>query len=314
LVAEVKANLPVLHDYEPNIEEINPIATALKRFGAAVSHINHPAFVDEAVQNLKEQLEQLWQFICSRNETFGEQICESKTEYNDIVKFTREGPLAIKGLLSRLRVTRKRCEVESRTVSFRKRGGEPVYSEWHSTGVPVTHFEESSLEGIGQLPRLEARLLKRNPSLWEAVLSLGTRLYVERCCMLRDGHFLWWEPGKENEPGEGGCINLFLQSAVVETESGLIDEDGEEVEREPSGCTYFEIKPAEGDGWEDDSSFTRGKFRTFMLKSIHSDDSLGEWITGLRQHIEFCRKVREQLGRKRLEDELGVRKYRRREV
>lgn len=295
LLAEVKNALPELTDYDAMLESKDPRPTALKRFDDAVSHVRQPIFVQEARVKLTESLDLQWETLCARNTAYGEQVREVRLETQEIFQVSQRHPAAHRGILKALTVTHNIMKVEQRSVVERKRGGEPEGSTWEDTGQTIVRLAETSLENWGRLPVLKCRLWKRNPNVWQQIISLGRRAFVSRQCLLIDGHFMWWEPGKENIEGEGGCINLFVHEAEV-----LVD---------PFRSSCFVIRPANVHGWHDPESFTGGSRREFMFNCDGADIDVQCWLAGFQEHVAFGARVREQLGREHLRDAMGVRKY-----
>ena len=107
-----------------------------------------------------------------------------------------------------------------------------------------------------------------------------------RICVVKDGHFLWYdeEATLSNGPAKG-CINFLLHKASIQKDTRS---------RNPNG---FIISPAEPQGWQNPSSFTGNAFRSFSF-SVPNDSeiSLAEWIEAIAENIRFANLAAEQLG------------------
>lgn len=196
-------------------------------------------------------------------------------------------------MLSKVSVTRQTMKIESRAKIFKKRGGDPQVMAWSDTGTQASRMIESSFERIAQLPVLRGRLQKKSPNMVKRIVTLGlANQHQERACVLKDAHFIWWEPDKMQKEASG-CINFILHKAVVV-----------EVAERP---TCFEIKPS-ADIWHDSKAFTGGAQRTFTFDAEKSEVTAREWIAAINKHIAFANEAMEQIGEQRALAEIGAAK------
>merc|ERR1711924_313937 len=225
IVSEAELGIPRLTDHEPDIERRDPREAARRRFDDEVAHIAQTAIVDEVRNGMIDRLDALWDEVLRANGAFGEQVREMVMEMREVdIEKSRES-IGVRGLLKRVTITRATLGVETRAVVSRKRGGPPECSPWVSTGTTVTRVEESAFESLSSLPELRGRLNKCSPSMIRAVFAVFNAGKQERVCILKDGHFLWWEPGCfDGNQEANGCINFLAHRAEV-----LADESCESV-------------------------------------------------------------------------------------
>lgn len=293
LIRDAELRLPKLEDYDPDLAKKDCRADVMKDYDSKVGHIVYHALVDEGRKHLSSKLNDDWSRLVQLNDSYGDQVKEMVTETREVAVKTSAGHLGGRGLLSKVVVTRQTMRVDSRAKIFKKRGGEPQIMEWNDTGTQASRMVESAFEFVAQLPVLRGRLWKRSPSLVKKILTFGlANPDQERACVLKDAHFIWWEPDNMHKEANG-CINFILHRAVVEEMPG-----------QPS---VFVIKPSES-VWHDSMAFTGGAQRQFIFDAEKSEVSAKEWIAAINKHIEFANKAMEQIGEQRALVEIGSQK------
>lgn len=293
ILADAQEQFPMVVDWDAELELKNPTQAALALFDDKTNYISQRFLVDEARNSLLEKLTAAWEAVHRTNEAFGEQIKSMSQESRELIMDESQGPVGKRGLLSKVYVTRQTMKVESRSCVLKKRGGPPTYTEWEDMG-SVVRLKESAFDKINSLPVLRGRLLKASPNPFRTMMSIVMNNEQDRACVLKDGHFLWWEP-KDMTSTEGsaasGCINFFVHRAAVAA---------------ASGTQSFCIKPADRRGWGDTSCFTGGEHREFVFDCQKSEITCSEWVASIRKHIEFANAAFSQLGEERVLNEVGV--------
>lgn len=284
---------PRLEDYVENLDSLDPRKEVLKNYENTVSYIGDKKLISQAVLFLQEKLDSAWETVTLRNKAYGEEVKSMDTETREVAAESNLGPIGGKGLLRKVVVTMQNMRVESRAVIHRKKGGEPERGVWTDTGTLTTRILEAAFEKYGTLPVLRGRLLKRSPNVLRKVLKLAGYHEQDRCCILKDGHFLWWEPDKFNSRGEAaGCINFLMHRA--------------ECNPHPDAQGIFVIKPALDQGWSDTSSFSGGEHRQFLFDASDQEITCDEWVMAIQQHIEFANEAHEQLGEEKILSQVGI--------
>jgi len=296
LAANSEALMPQLTDWEDDLESKDPTKSALLDFDNIVGYISQKALIGEARGLLEEKLSAAWEQVVRCNDVYGDQVKgEIQTETQEIPADSNRGPIGGRGVLRNVNVTMQKMRVESRAVIHRKRGGTPECGAWTDSGSFTTRILESAFESYGKLPIIHGRLSKQSPNMFRKVMLVAGIRAQERACILRDAHFCWWEPGQMAAKAEAsGCINFLVHRAVVSVD---ITYPG-----------YFCIKPADKEGWSDQSSFTGGKFRDFWFDANNCEIGVDEWMNGIQQHIKFADLAYEQLGGEKVMLEVGVKK------
>eukprot|EP00927_Polykrikos_kofoidii_P055341 TRINITY_DN49609_c0_g1_i1.p1 TRINITY_DN49609_c0_g1~~TRINITY_DN49609_c0_g1_i1.p1 ORF type:complete len:676 (-),score=112.91 TRINITY_DN49609_c0_g1_i1:105-1985(-) len=330
-------HLPHLEDYNPQLSSKDGRQKVLELFDIQAQQvIGHDPLVQEARSSLQEKLDARWEEITALNETLGDAVVESTMESREsTVRVSDYAALGGTSLIKDIPVRTKTVRTEMRSV-IRRRRGHTEHSEWGYTGDEFTKYVETSLVGFEKLPQHEEHLRKENPNIAAKVMHMGKWAYHERLCLLRDGHFLWFdvdEAGVGDADADRGCLNMLLHHAEIVAH-----------ERSP---TTFTIKPASKDGWEEPRDFTGGAKRVFTFECPTKSDEgneatqvdrdnlvsrivgqfcgvsagarrLGEglepaaavkrrdeWVAALRLHAKFGAAVRDELGRERLLEIFG---------
>lgn len=294
LSEEARCHLPRLTVHNTNLEEQNPHTSVLQRFAEQTAHIAHKALVDEARAALSEKLKTMWQEVSLTNVALGEKTREHSTETREVPLERTKAVIGGRGLLKGVTVVKITMKVESRSV-LHKMNGSMEFSQWTETIGKVTRYHESAFESLSQLPVLKAIFTKKSPNRMRALIA---RRHQERECVLKDGHFLWWETDSgstETKRGEAkGCINFLVHHAKVEAD--------------PSSASVFLIKPADPEGWSQTTSFTGDEQRTFYfdIQGTEAETPRDEWVEAIQKHIEFGRLVVEQLGAEKVSRQVKV--------
>jgi len=265
----------------------------LKEFDDSVSHISQKALIADARLILMEKLDAAWDQVVLCNEKFGNQVKgDILTEIREVLQESNMGPIGGNGLLRSVNVTMQKMRVESRAKVHRRRGGPPEIGPWIDTHSTTTRILESAFESFSTLPIFRGRLQKTSPNVLRQVFTVFSAGSQERACLLKDGHFLWWEPDKMAESEAAGCINFFIHRATVSTN--------------PNFKGFFCIKPAEPQGWASGTSFSGGAQREFWFDASECEVTSKEWVEGIQRHIQFAKLVREQLGEEKVMAEVGI--------
>jgi len=293
LCAEAEAALPRLDDYEPQLDSMDPRPQALRQFDELTSHVAHKGLLSEARAAVEQRLNRVWEALVRQNDTYGDQALEMWTETREIALGATTEPLGGNGLLRHLVITTRTVRIESRAVIKRKRGGEPEAGEWAELGGPNTRILESAFEQLRILPVLRGRLRKRSPNLLRQIITVIKQVNLqERECVLKDGHFLWWDLDRnQDDEGAKGCLNFLLHRAEVVR---VLDEPH-----------TFIIRPAEAHGWTNTSCFSGGEMREFVFDAETCEVSMDRWVGALEQHIEFGNLAHKQVGEERLLQQVG---------
>ncbi|CAE7363627.1 rha-1 [Symbiodinium natans] len=281
-----QSQLPELSDYDPALEERNPIEATLRRFDEACSHLSTATSVEalkvEARQLLSSKLWDVWRWLEAKNEVLGNEIRDSVQETREVEISSAKSLVGGAGLLSEVVVTKQLFREEGRTVLYRKKGGHPECLPWKSLGTTVTRTKEFAFDSLPALPKLRGSLLKTSPNTLRAMLRLLRVDQQPRLCVLQDGHFMWFEDAsKAAQAGDQakGCINFLVHRAQIRQHSD----------------TAFVIFPAEPHGWREPSSFTGDSQRSFSFDAcdVHT---CTQWIEAVAEHIRFGNLAAEQLG------------------
>jgi len=293
LIRDAELRLPKLDDYDPDLAKKDCRGEVIREYDAKVGHIVYHSLVDEGRTHLSTKLNDDWDRLVEFNEAFGDQVKEMITETREVAVKTSSGQVGGRGLLSKVSVTRQTMKIESRAKIYKKKGGEPQIMAWNDTGTQASRMVESAFESVALLPVLRGRLWKRSPNVVKKILTLGfLNPHQERACVLKDAHFIWWEPDKMQKEASG-CINFILHKAVVEEMPGFPN--------------VFEIKPS-ASIWHDSKAFSGGAQRTFTFDAEKSEVTAKEWIAAINKHIAFANEAMEQIGEQRALAEIGAAK------
>jgi len=284
---------PRLKDYMDNLDKLDPRKEILQDFEKEVSYIGDEKLIKEAKRFLEEKLDTQWELVLLSNKAFGEEVKSMETETREVEAESNMGPIGGKGLLRRVVVTMQNMRIESRPIIHRRKGGEPERGAWTDTGTLTTRIKESAFEVYGQLPVLRGNLAKRSPNMLRKAMKLAGMHEQDRRIILKDGHFLWWEPDKFSGKNEAsGCINFLINRATCSVD--------------PDNPTVFIIRPANDEGWKDTTSFTGNKDRQFLFDAAEREISCDEWVMALKSHIDFANKAYEQLGEEKILEQVGI--------
>eukprot|EP00418_Pyrodinium_bahamense_P068838 CAMPEP_0179097700 /NCGR_PEP_ID=MMETSP0796-20121207/44980_1 /TAXON_ID=73915 /ORGANISM="Pyrodinium bahamense, Strain pbaha01" /LENGTH=456 /DNA_ID=CAMNT_0020795449 /DNA_START=5 /DNA_END=1373 /DNA_ORIENTATION=+ len=214
LLAKAKGKLPALNDYDPDIARYDARPDLLIGFGEATAHLAPGPVLDEARQLLVRGLDEMWEALLRENDLLGEATAQLSQETRHIVEKEESRCLGGKSLLRGLMVTQQTVRVESRAVVRKKRGGDPVCSDWER-GDRILRLREAELEEeLPKLPRMQGRVARRVPSLFGHLL--GSHSYEPCLFVVRDLHLMWWTlPCQSDEPTH--CINLLECRCSVDT-------------------------------------------------------------------------------------------------
>jgi len=296
LADDVRAALPQLEDYDPELSSRDPREMMVSRFDEASAHLGHEAMLrDEARALLRERLDVLWREVEMTNEAFGNEVFFVAQEEREALVSSKKLPVRQRGLLKKFVVTLQTLNVESRAVVHKKRGGDPECSDWTFTMRTVQRLEESAFESLNKLPIMKGHLFKHSPSVLRSMLRFMNGHQQTRICILKEGHFVWWESEAALTGGSAnGCINFFVHCAQIEADAG-----------DPA---TFTIRPsAQVGGWEmADNCFTGGATRAFHFDASTCEVTRDDWVEAIRQHIEFADLARGQLGSTRLLDSIRI--------
>lgn len=246
---------------------------------------------------LVDKLNDLWGEAVRVNDGFGDVVVDIETETREIELRREQRFVSTPGLLRRVSVTELTMSVETRAIIRRKRGGEPETSPWQPTGSKLPRFVEAAFDAVKDLPVLQGRLWKQSPSVWRVLARFMGGHQQVRECVLKDGHFMWWEPEAWRTGAEAsGCLNFLLVRAHVEPDGGCE--------------SAFKIRPATTDGWEDSTCFTGGDYREFCFDVADDPHGVSRdgWVEKIRQHIDFGTRAGTQLGEGRVRRDVGVRR------
>mmetsp|Transcript_66942 Transcript_66942/g.143130 ORF Transcript_66942/g.143130 Transcript_66942/m.143130 type:complete len:608 (+) Transcript_66942:76-1899(+) len=292
LYQKVKEGLPRLHDYDPDLGKYDPRQDAMDKFEDEVSHIAFKGLVDEARTLLREHIDRCWTEVERANDALGDQVEGVSHEYRDVQVDRSQAAIGGRGLLKLVVVDKVQCRVETRAVVHRRRGGDPDCSPWSDTGTRKEFIEQSAFEALDDLPVITAKLKKQSPHVMRTMLKSFGMSSQPRLCMVKDGHFLWWDPDdKEASHAEAkGCINFLVHGA--------------EVVADPSSETSFTIRPATS--WASPHSFSGGQHRQFHFDAEECEVHRDRWVEAIARHIDFGKLASEQLGRKSVIHQVGV--------
>lgn len=295
LADDFRAALPQLDDYDPELSSRDSREMVVSSFNEASAHLAHEAMLrDEARALLQERLGVLWREVEMANEAFGNEVFFVAQEEREALVSSRKLPVRQRGLLKKIVVMLQTLNVESRAVVHKKRGGDPECSDWTFTMRTIQRLEESAFESLNKLPIIKGHLYKHSPSMLRSMLRFMSGHQQTRICILKEGHFVWWESEAALTGGSAnGCINFFVHRAQIEA-----DEDP----------ATFTIRPSAQVGrWEmADNCFTGGATRTFHFDASTCEVTRDDWVEAIRQHIEFADLAREQLGTTRLLDSIRI--------
>lgn len=284
---------PKLDDYVDNLDKLDPRKDILQAFEKEVAYIGDEKLIVDAKRYLQEKLDTHWELVAARNKAFGEEVKSMETETREVAAEQNMGPIGGKGLLRRVVVTMQNMRIESRPLIYRRKGGEPERGTWTDTGTETTRIKESAFEVYGVLPVLRGHLSKRSPNLVRKAMKVAGMHAQDRKCILKDAHFLWWEPDKFAGKNEAaGCINFLINRATC-----TVDENNP---------TSFIIKPASPEGWKDTTSFTGNKDRQFWFDASDKEINCEEWVRALKAHIDFANQAYEQLGEEKIINQVGI--------
>lgn len=296
ITEEMKAGLPALDDYDPKLLSKDPRPPFLKSYDDKSSHIGQKALVEEAKNVLENLLAAAWGDLVRTNDKFGEEVKEIVTENREVESERFKELINGRGLLRKCVVTRLIMTVESRAVIHRKRGGEPERSEWTGSGSTMKKTEQDAFDMIPQLQVLKGHLWKRSPNMLRSMLKVVNGQRQQRICMLKDGHFLWWQDNDmkadaKEGPEAKGCINFLLHRAEV-----VADESYE---------TIFTIRPKTE--WQHSNvTFSGGADRSFHFDCEDCETSRDEWIKAISKHIVFGNLVFTQMGEETIVRQVGL--------
>lgn len=271
-----RSQFPVLTDYEPDLDRLDPREGALERYDGSVSHLHTKALVEEAREILEHRLDQIWAEVFQQNEHFGDQVKDIVNEQMEEIVRREEKPFG-RGLLKSVPIHTLLMHIKVRAVVYRKRGGPPEYSQWSTQDTNIMKTEESAFEEIKKLPVYRGKLTKKSPATLRRILGLG--VHQERHVVLKDGHLAWWagEPTGEAR----GCLNFIFHRAEVVTDDLT--------------STSFYIRPRDPEGWAQTVSFSGDAKRDFLFDAKGSDFTRDEWMRTIRRHIEFANRVNAQI-------------------
>merc|ERR1719166_366666 len=118
--------------------------------------------------------------------------------------------------------------------------------------------------------------------------------FQERNCIVKEGHFIWWDSDKVKTPNHkvSGAINFMINHATVV-----------EDETNPS---LFLIKPSVKVGkWIDPASFSGGHSREMIFSCEGTDKTREQWCDAIRKNIKFAELAWVQIGDDRIGKEVG---------
>jgi hypothetical protein len=291
MAKDAEEKMPRLQDWDGDLESKNPTFEVLQEFDSKASHIKHKNLVSEGRGLLESKVERAWEEVRRANNVFGDQVKgDVQTETREVQVESKLGPIGGRGLLRKVAVTMQTMRIESRAVIHRKRGGDPELGPWMDTGSVTTRILEDAFEVYAMLPVLKGKLKKNSPNVLRQVMALAGMNVQVRACILKDGHFLWWEPDKLNSKDgsqASGCINLLINRAAVSLEKNGV----------------FVIKP--DGGWRDCSAFSGGEQRAFYFDASDCEVSAEKWVKAIDQHVQFANKAKEQLGEQKMFEQVG---------
>jgi len=283
IVADAKGKIPVLEDYDGDLSRLAPHPDALKRFEKEAGHLKQAELVNEARELLQKEVDILWTEVVRRNELIGEQVVEIKDETRENLLNQIKVAIGGRGLLKRVVVTKKTLSVETRAAVYKKKGGEPEMSDWKESGVTRERLLEACFEPLwdGRLPVLKGSIQKQSPNF---LRTLFDKRKQSRLCILRDGHFMWWDEAEIEKKGEAkGCISFIVHRAEVFAGS------------DPN---IFGIRPQSGRQWKhtEEKAFTGKPDREFLFDAEGGEITRDQWVEAIEVHIAFGDGIDRELG------------------
>lgn len=283
IVAESKGKIPVLDDYHSELSRLAPHADAESRFEKEAGHVKQTELMKEARELLHKELDILWTEVVRRNELVGEQVVEIKDETRENVLSQIKVAIGGRGLLKRVVVTKKTISIETRAAVYKKKGGEPEISDWKESGGTRERLLETCFEPLwdGRLPVLKGSIQKQSPNF---LRTLFDKRKQSRMCVLRDGHFMWWDEAEIEKKGEAkGCISFIVHRAEVFAGT------------DPN---IFGIRPQKGKQWKqtEEKAFTGKSDREFLFDAEGGEITRDEWVEAIEVHIAFGDGIDAELG------------------
>jgi len=286
IVAGSKGKIPVLEDYDSDLSRLAPHPDALSKFEKETGHLRHAELINEARELLQKELDILWSEAVRKNELIGEQVVEIKDETRENVLSQIKVAIGGRGLLKRTLVTKKTLTVETRAAVYKKKGGEPEISDWKDSGGTRERLLEGCFEPLwhDRLPVLKGSIQKQSPNF---LRSLIDKRKQSRVCVLRDGHFMWWDEAEIEKKGEAkGCISFIVQRAEVFAGT------------DPN---IFGIRPQKGKQWNqtEEKAFTGKPNREFLFDAEGGEITRDQWVEAIEVHIAFGDGIDAEIGEER---------------
>lgn len=286
IVAESKGGIPVIEDYVSDLARLAPHPDALSRFEKETGHLKHAELTNEARELLQKELDILWNEAVRRNELIGEQVVEIKDETRENILNQIKIAIGGRGLLKRTLVTKKTISVETRAAVIKKKGGEPEMSDWKDSGGTRDRLLEACFEPLwhDRLPVLKGSIKKQSPNFMRALFDARKQ---SRVCVLRDGHFMWWDEAEVDKKGEAkGCISFIVHRAEVFAAT------------DPN---IFGIRPQKGKQWTktDEKAFTGKPDREFLFDAEGGEITRDQWLEAIEVHIAFGDGIDAEIGEER---------------
>jgi len=225
-------------------------------------------------------------------------------------------------MLEGVQLTYQKIKVHIRRVVVKKNGTES-FGQWDESQAETSKLIEDAFSGFSTgVPILQGKLLKKSPNAFKAVItgfkarSPGALItgfkgeYQERCCIVREGHLIWWDPAKVQMPTASDSDTTRRQKEAVQVQ-GMISFLLNRAKVEKVDHETIKVLPASPSGWADSSSFTGGCSRemTFQVGTVdglgRDHHSVEDWVDAIRKNIEFGDKAFAQLGAERIIEEVG---------
>mmetsp|Transcript_47579 Transcript_47579/g.101807 ORF Transcript_47579/g.101807 Transcript_47579/m.101807 type:complete len:640 (+) Transcript_47579:134-2053(+) len=310
LIDESKDEMPELEDYDGKLAEKDPRENLLQQFDKESVRISDKDLLTEAKNDLKEKLDEAWAVVVKLNNTFGEQVLETRTETKEEHTGQERRQIGGGGMMKGVQLTYQRMKVSMRSVIVKKNGKE-TYGEWVESKAETTKLLEDAFQGFtNSVPIVQGKLLKRSPNKLKLVFTGFKGEYQERCCVVREGHLIWWDPARVQMPAATDSESTRRQKEIQQVQ-GMISFLLNRAQVEKVDQETLRIFPATSSGWSDSSSFTGGGSRELMFQ-VGSLETLGRdyspvdiWVDAIKKNIEFGDRAFQQLGTERIIDEVG---------
>ncbi|CAK0841844.1 unnamed protein product [Prorocentrum cordatum] len=133
----------------------------------------------------------------------------------------------------------------------------------------------------GPMQYLEGSIQKQSPNF---LRTLFDKRKQSRLCILRDGHFMWWDEAEIEKKGEAkGCISFIVHRAEVFAGS------------DPN---IFGIRPQSGRQWKhtEEKAFTGKPDREFLFDAEGGEITRDQWVEAIEVHIAFGDGIDRELG------------------